>query len=78
MMTHQGSLEIPEDKIEDDEKTIYTEYITLGVCAGIIPWNFPLVLSIGKIAPALLTGNAIIIKPSPFTPYTGLKVVEIM
>ncbi|KAL5421063.1 hypothetical protein PMIN04_005910 [Paraphaeosphaeria minitans] len=69
------SLEIPEDKIEDDEKTIYTEYITLGVCAGIIPWNFPLVLSIGKIAPALLTGNAIIIKPSPFTPYTGLKAV---
>lgn len=66
------------DKIEDDEKTIYTEYTPLGVCAGIIPWNFPLVLSVGKIAPALLTGNAIIIKPSPFTPYTGLKVVEIM
>lgn len=66
------------ETVEDDEKIIYTEYTPLGVCAGIIPWNFPLVLSIGKIAPALLTGNAIIVKPSPFTPYTGLKVVEIM
>ncbi|KAF2450649.1 aldehyde dehydrogenase [Karstenula rhodostoma CBS 690.94] len=72
------SLDIPEERIDDDEKTLYTEYTPLGVCAGIIPWNFPLVLSIGKVAPALLTGNAIIIKPSPFTPYTGLKAVEIM
>ncbi|KAF1971557.1 aldehyde dehydrogenase [Bimuria novae-zelandiae CBS 107.79] len=72
------SLEIPTDKYEDDEKTIYTEYTPLGVCAGIVPWNFPLTLSVGKICPALLTGNAIIIKPSPFTPYTGLKFVELM
>src|SRR5258706_5552181 len=41
------------------------------------PWNFPLFLSMGKIAPAVLTGNAIIVKPSPFTPYTALKVVEL-
>lgn len=72
------SLSIPVEKIEDDEKTIYTEYTPLGVCGGIIPWNFPLILSIGKIAPALLTGNTIIVKPSPFTPYTGLKMVELM
>ncbi|KAF2470967.1 aldehyde dehydrogenase [Lindgomyces ingoldianus] len=71
------TLEIPEDKFEDDEKTVYTEYTPLGVCGGIIPWNFPLILSVGKIAPAVLTGNAIVIKPSPFTPYTGLKLVEL-
>jgi acyl-CoA reductase-like NAD-dependent aldehyde dehydrogenase len=59
-----GSLEIPTDTVEDDEKTIYTEYTPLGVCGGIIPWNFPLILSVGKIAPALLTGNTMIIKPS--------------
>ncbi|KAF2201629.1 aldehyde dehydrogenase-like protein [Delitschia confertaspora ATCC 74209] len=70
-------LDIPEEKFEDDEKTVYTEYMPLGVCAGIIPWNFPLILSIGKIAPALLTGNTIVVKPSPFTPYTGLKLVEL-
>ncbi|ORY15767.1 aldehyde dehydrogenase domain-containing protein [Clohesyomyces aquaticus] len=71
------SLEIPEEKFEDDEKTVYTEYTPLGVCGGIIPWNFPLILSVGKIAPALLTGNTIVVKPSPFTPYTGLKLVEL-
>jgi acyl-CoA reductase-like NAD-dependent aldehyde dehydrogenase len=36
-----------------------------------------LILSVGKVAPALLTGNCIIVKPSPFTPYTGLKMVEL-
>jgi len=40
-------------------------------------WNFPLLLSIGKIAPAVLTGNTIIVKPSPFTPYTALKLIEL-
>ena len=39
--------------------------------------NFPLVLSMGKVVPALLTGNAIIVKPSPFTPYTALKAIEL-
>lgn len=71
------SLDIPTEKFEDEEKTVYTEYMPLGVCAGIIPWNFPLILSVGKIAPALLTGNTMIVKPSPFTPYTGLKLVEL-
>lgn len=74
---YHNTLDIPEEKFDDDEKTVYTEYTPLGVCGGIIPWNFPLILSIGKIAPALLTGNTIIIKPSPFTPYTGLKAVEL-
>ncbi|KAF1954499.1 ALDH-like protein [Byssothecium circinans] len=67
-----GAFEIPTDKFENDEKTVYTEYTPLGVCVGICPWNFPLGLSIGKIAPAILTGNTIIIKPS------GLKLAEIM
>lgn len=51
--------------------------VPLGVVGAITPWNFPLVLSIGKIAPAVLAGDCIILKPSPFTPYTTLKEVEI-
>lgn len=39
--------------------------------------NFPLILALGKVIPALLTGNTIIIKPSPFTPYTILKAAEL-
>jgi len=43
-----------------------------GVVAGIVPWNFPLVLASWKIAPAIATGNAIIVKPSELTPLTAL------
>jgi len=72
-----NTLDIPSEKIDDGEKTIYTEYTPLGVCGAIVPWNFPLILSVGKVAPALLTGNTMIVKPSPFTPYTSLKFVEL-
>ncbi|CBX97651.1 hypothetical protein IAQ61_001136 [Plenodomus lingam] len=74
---HHISLQIPSETFEDNEKTVYTEYMPLGVCGAICPWNFPLILSCGKIAPALLTGNCIIVKPSPFTPYTALKFAEL-
>ena len=53
-----------------------TRHVPVGVVAAICPWNFPLVLSVGKILPALLTGCTIIVKPSPFTPYSALKIVE--
>jgi acyl-CoA reductase-like NAD-dependent aldehyde dehydrogenase len=43
---------------------------------AICPWNFPLILSMQKIVPGLLTGNTVIVKPSPFTPYSALKFVE--
>lgn len=71
------SLKIPQERIEDDEKVITTRYMPLGVVGAICPWNFPLILSIGKIIPAVLTGCTIIVKPSPFTPYTSLKAIEL-
>ncbi|GAB7344245.1 hypothetical protein MBLNU457_2126t1 [Dothideomycetes sp. NU457] len=66
------SLEMPETTIEDKEKTIVTRWTPLGVVGAICPWNFPLILSFGKIAPAMITGN-----PSPFTPYSILKGIEL-
>ena len=74
---YHATLDLPSESFEDDEKTVYTEYSPLGVCGAICPWNFPLILSVGKVAPAILTGNTIIVKPSPFTPYTSLKFVEL-
>ena len=53
-------------------------YEPLGIVGAICPWNYPLVLAMGKIAPALLTGNCVIAKPSPYTPYSVLKFVEIV
>jgi acyl-CoA reductase-like NAD-dependent aldehyde dehydrogenase len=77
MISHHATLNLPVEKFEDNEKTVTTRYIPLGVVGAICPWNFPLTLSAGKIAPALLTGCTIIVKPSPFTPYTALKLVEL-
>ncbi|KIL88391.1 hypothetical protein FAVG1_08470 [Fusarium avenaceum] len=69
---------IEESIIQDDyELTLSIKEEPLGVVAAICPWNYPLVLAIGKLAAALITGNCIIIKPSPFTPYSILKVIEL-
>lgn len=54
---------VPEEVFEDEEKIVKTTYTALGVCAAICPWNFPLGLAAGKIAPAIIAGNAIIVKP---------------
>jgi acyl-CoA reductase-like NAD-dependent aldehyde dehydrogenase len=74
---HHASLNLPVEKYEDDDKVIVTRFVPLGVVGAICPWNFPITLSGGKMAPALLSGCTIIIKPSPFTPYTALKLVEL-
>ncbi|KAL4778875.1 Aldehyde/histidinol dehydrogenase, partial [Aspergillus varians] len=72
------TIELPETVIQDtdDCKTIQ-RYTPIGVAGAIVPWNFPVMLAIGKIIPAVYTGNSIIVKPSPFTPYCGLKLVEL-
>jgi aldehyde dehydrogenase (NAD+) len=50
----------------------------LGVAAQIIPWNFPLLMAAWKIAPALATGNTVVLKPAETTPLTALKLAEII
>lgn len=55
-----------------------TRYVPIGVVAAISPWNFPVALSAFKIAPALLAGNTMVLKPSPFTPMTVLRMGEVL
>ncbi len=50
----------------------------VGVCGQITPWNYPLLQASWKLAPALATGNTLIIKPSEITPLTHIKVFELM
>lgn len=59
------------------QRTAIVRHVALGVGVGIVPWNFPLTLGVGKLFPALLMGNTFIWKPSPFSPYTALKLAEI-
>ena len=55
----------------------YTLREPVGVVAAIVPWNFPLLLTLWKVAPALAAGNTVIVKPSSNTPLTALKFAEI-
>ncbi|KAF8341816.1 aldehyde dehydrogenase [Amanita rubescens] len=58
-------------------KFAYTRHEPVGVVGTIVPWNFPLVTFITKIAPALACGNAIVMKPSEITPLTAIRVCEL-
>jgi aldehyde dehydrogenase (NAD+) len=55
----------------------FPEYVPCGVVGQIIPWNFPLLMLAWKIAPALATGNTVVLKPAEYTPLTALAFAEI-
>ncbi|MGH7857342.1 MAG: aldehyde dehydrogenase family protein [Candidatus Binatia bacterium] len=74
-----ANLERPREIIQDDDKA-FAEVVRkpVGVVAAITPWNFPIILAAWKIAPALLAGNTLVLKPSPFTPLSTLKLAELL
>ena len=51
----------------------YTLKVPVGVVAAIVPWNFPFLMACWKVAPALVTGNAVVLKPASLTPMTALE-----
>jgi aldehyde dehydrogenase (NAD+) len=71
------------DKIHGETVPVKGNYLTytlrepVGVVAAIVPWNFPLLLTAWKVAPALACGNTVIIKPASQTPLTALALAEI-
>jgi aldehyde dehydrogenase (NAD+) len=65
------------DKGFDSEDSGFRGYAPVGVVGQIIPWNFPLLMFAWKVAPALATGNTIVIKPAEFTPLTAMMFAEI-
>lgn len=56
----------------------YTRYEPIGVVAQIIPWNYPLLMAAWKLAPALLAGNTVVLKPSTLTSLTALELAQLM
>ncbi|TBV72929.1 aldehyde dehydrogenase family protein [Pseudoxanthomonas winnipegensis] len=71
--------ELPLHVVEDTgTRRVETRRVPLGVVGGITPWNFPVLLAIWKIAPALVAGNTMVLKPSPYTPLTTLKLGELL
>ena len=55
----------------------FTLRLPIGVVAAIVPWNFPFLMACWKLAPALATGNAVILKPASLTPLTALALGQL-
>jgi acyl-CoA reductase-like NAD-dependent aldehyde dehydrogenase len=66
------------EKYEDQESWVRIEKVPRGVVAAIVPWNAPMGLTMGKVAPALATGNTIVVKPSPFAPVAVSQALRAM
>ncbi|MFT3905302.1 MAG: aldehyde dehydrogenase family protein [Steroidobacteraceae bacterium] len=64
--------------IDEAQRHIELTYVPLGVVGIITPWNAPINLAAGPLTSALYTGNTVILKPSPFTPLTTLKLGELL
>jgi acyl-CoA reductase-like NAD-dependent aldehyde dehydrogenase len=75
---HFAQIDLPVEVAQDDDDfRIEVHHKALGVVVGITPWNFPVLISLFKVAPALLLGNTFILKPSPTTPVTVLKIAAL-
>jgi acyl-CoA reductase-like NAD-dependent aldehyde dehydrogenase len=74
-----AELEVEPEVIQDDDFA-RAEVVRkpMGVVAAITPWNFPLILASWKIGPALRAGNTIVLKPSPYTPLSTLRMIELL
>ncbi|MGO2808563.1 MAG: aldehyde dehydrogenase family protein, partial [Glutamicibacter arilaitensis] len=62
----------------DEDTTAYHYHEPLGVVGQIIPWNFPILMAVWKLAPALAAGNAIVLKPAEQTPVSILVLMELI
>jgi acyl-CoA reductase-like NAD-dependent aldehyde dehydrogenase len=60
-----------------DDMLVYSLREPVGVCGGIIPWNYPMVMATWKLAPALAFGNTCVLKPAEQTPLTALRLAEL-
>ncbi|MGB3710685.1 MAG: aldehyde dehydrogenase family protein [Erythrobacter sp.] len=79
MASAQSTLELQEEILQDDDTRLHRHRrVPVGVVGGIVPWNFPVMMAIQKIVPAMLSGCTIILKPSPFTPLTTLRIAELI
>jgi aldehyde dehydrogenase (NAD+) len=74
---HFAGLRLPDKTLQMRGGRVELRHRPLGVVAGISPWNFPLLIPAAKVAPALVTGNTMVMKPAPTTPILTLMLGEI-
>lgn len=79
---YAGLIKVPYGGVYDVNKGFgtmhsYTVHEPVGVCAQITPWNYPLLMSVWKLAPSLAAGNSVVFKPSPKAPMSTIRLFEI-
>lgn len=76
---YTAALSLPIEYVQDDAQAhIAVHRKPLGVVASITPWNWPVMIAIWHIMPAIRAGNTVVIKPSPYTPLSTLRMVELL
>ncbi len=76
---HTATLNLPVEVLNDDESgRVELHRKPLGVVGSILPWNFPILIAIWHFVPAIRTGNTVVLKPSPHTPLSTIRLVEIL
>lgn len=76
---YTAGLSLPEKVLQDNnEGRVVMHRKPVGIVGSITPWNFPVMIAIWHIIPALRTGNTVVVKPSPNTPLSTIRLVEIM
>jgi acyl-CoA reductase-like NAD-dependent aldehyde dehydrogenase len=76
---HTGTLKTkPKALQQNDAGTVKMYRCPIGVVGSITPWNFPVMIAIWHIVPAMQAGNTVVIKPSPFTPLSTIRLVELI
>ena len=74
-----AGLTLPEETIQDDQAaSIVVHRKPVGVVGSITPWNWPLLIAVWHIMPAVRVGCTVVIKPSPFTPLSTLRLVQLI
>lgn len=76
---YNASLELPIEVLQDNEEgRIEVHRKPIGVVGSITPWNWPLMIAVWHILPAIRAGNTVVCKPSPFAPLATLRMIQIM
>ena len=74
-----AATDLPVETVVDDENThAELRYRPVGVVGAIGPWNWPMMIAVWQIAPALRMGNTVVVKPSEYTPLSVLALVEVL
>ncbi|MGL4234785.1 MAG: aldehyde dehydrogenase family protein [Beijerinckiaceae bacterium] len=76
---YTASLNLPIETLQDNEQgRIELHRKPIGVVGSVTPWNWPLMIAIWHVIPAILAGNTVVNKPSPFTPLSTLRMMALM